>query len=75
MKNREVSKEEAEKYFADMGLTYFEVSAKENINVDFIFQESLPKFYKFHKDQDFYVHPTTGVGLATKNLKTSNSCC
>lgn len=50
LENREVSQEEAEEFFQQKhGLTYFEVSAKDGLNVEFAFSQSIPKFYEYHK--------------------------
>ncbi len=50
LENREVTKEEAEQFFQSKhGLSYFEVSAKEDKNIETVFKESIPKFYAYHK--------------------------
>lgn len=45
MENREISENEARELFEQNNMKYFEVSAKENLNIDAAFESSIPLFY------------------------------
>ena len=67
--DREVEREEGEKLAKELGLPFIEVSAKDGINVDEIFEDLVERIYKIHGDE-----PQNVMKLSFYKAKKKKNC-
>ena len=67
--NRKVEREEGEKLAKELGLPFMEVSAKDGINVDEIFEDLVERIYKIYGDD-----PQSFIKLSLYESKKKKNC-
>ena len=67
--NRKVEREEGEKLAKELGLPFMEVSAKDGINVDEIFEDLVERIYKIYGDD-----PQSFIKLSLSKSKKKKYC-
>ena len=67
--NRKVEREEGEKLAKELGLPFMEVSAKDGINVDEIFEDLVERIYKIYGDD-----PQSFIKLSLSKSKKKKNC-
>ena len=67
--NRKVEREEGEKLAKELGLPFIEVSAKDGINVDEIFEDLVERIYKIYGDD-----PQSFIKLSLSKSKKKKYC-
>ena len=67
--NRKVEREEGEKLAKELGLPFMEVSAKDGINIDEIFEDLVERIYKIYGDD-----PQSFIKLSLYESKKKKNC-
>ena len=67
--NRKVEREEGEKLAKELGLPFMEVSAKDGINVDEIFEDLVERIYKIYGDD-----PQSFIKLSLSKSQKKKNC-